>query len=130
MTGPNESGDDALREAFAAVRAARESGAGRYHDFVQQARWRAQVRRRRARQRIAFALAGAVPVAAVAALGLHERKEERQALAIASQAQVIAEWRSPTASLLDDSQTDWMREVPSLHASVLDPQSESGGGSQ
>jgi hypothetical protein len=74
------------------------------------------------------ALAALLPVTAVlAAVHLGERTREREALQLAEEAAAIARWRSPTEMLLASSYVELMRDVPSLHASVLDPEPQPGG---
>ena len=132
MNAPLDSDDSGLRDAFSALRAAREVGAGRFHENVRIGRSRARLHRERLRIRLALTLAVALPAAAGLSHHLVERGRQQEALRLAQEAAAIAVWRSPTETLLTYSYEDLIREIPSLDASVLDPQTptEAGGGSQ
>ena len=121
---------DTLREEFSALRDAREGSAGDFQDAVSVGRMRANVRHAQARRRTLLAAALGVPLVAALTLQLRAELRQRADLALAQQAASIADWRSPTDALLTPSYMDLMREIPSLHASVLDARTQPGEGSR
>jgi hypothetical protein len=122
--------EDVLRDGFAEVRGRREDAAGGFEATVAAGRARARTRRAQSRRRAVVALATATPVAVAVALHLDARAEERRALAVATEAAAIAEWRPATEPLLSSAYTVWMQHPSPLQASVLDPYTNPSGGSQ
>lgn len=125
---PHDGRDRAIADAFSSLRAARTATAGQFLETVRVGRARAEARRSRGRRRLALTLATALPVTAALTLYVRERGSEREALQLAEEAAAIAQWRSPTETLLAHPYVELMREIPSLHASVVDPEPDTPAG--
>jgi RNA polymerase sigma factor (sigma-70 family) len=126
---PEEHDVGALRDAFQTMRRERERGAGYFADSVEAGCARAGARRASRRRRTLAAAALGIPVAAFLTVQLRAAVRQRADLALAQEATRIAQWHSPTEALLTPSYPNLMREIPSLHASVVEPRINPAGGS-
>ncbi len=111
----NDSDDDVLRRRFAELRERDRAGAPAFDMLLSRARSRAM--RARARRPLLAAAAMAVLLAGVALTVLMLRRGEPR-----FPVEALAGWRSPTAFLLEMHGVTYLDSVPSVTASLVNPE--------
>ena len=120
--------DAALRARFAELQPARHAAAPQLQELLEAAQVRRQQTQRVVRRRLVIASVASIPLAgALTAYGVAQANARANARLVA-ELELLAQWRSPTESLLVDPSLAWLSVPPTIGSIVNVPRNRIAGG--
>jgi hypothetical protein len=117
-----------LRARFAALREVRDAAVPPLNRLLAAAETRRRVARAAARRRLLYTCAATIPLSGAFTAYALDRAAARERARLIADAQVLANWRSPTGYLLADASLAWLSTGPALESIIDVPASDTTGG--